>query len=72
MLAMEVRLAIARPAAPLDGLDQLFLGLGHVAGPVGRKILAKRFDSPGMEFYWRDRIVMEPHIGDRMDVLASE
>jgi hypothetical protein len=44
---------------------------GYVKDSVDT-ILAKRFDSPGMEFYWRDRIVMEPHIGDRMDVLASE
>ena len=44
MIAVGLRLGISHTAAGLNRLDQLFLGLGDVAGPVGREVLAKRLD----------------------------
>ncbi len=43
-----MQFGVASPAAGLDRLDQLLLGLGHVARPVGREVLAKRLDVAGL------------------------
>ena len=48
MIAVGLRLGIPYTAASLNRLDQLLLGLGHVAGPVSREVLAKRLDVAGL------------------------
>ena len=47
-ITKRMKLVIPCAAASLDGLMQLLLGFGDVCSPICRKILAKRFDIPGL------------------------
>ena len=41
VITVGLRLDLPYTATGLDGLDQLFLGLGHIGRPVRREVLAK-------------------------------